>query len=88
MIHIKLIAELLGAFILIGVILSVGQAIPIAIALAAAIYLLGKPSGGHFNPAVSFVMLLKGKITFIEFVMYVAAQMVGGYLALKWASSI
>lgn len=88
MIHVKLIAEMLGAFTLIGVILSVGQAIPIAIALAAAIYLLGKPSGGHFNPAVSFVMLLKGKITLIEFVMYVVAQLAGGYLALKWASLI
>lgn len=88
MIHIKLIAELLGAFTLIGVILSVGQALPIAIALAAAIYLFGKPSGGHFNPAVSFAMLLKGKITLIEFVMYVVAQMAGGYLALMWASAI
>lgn len=88
MIHIKLIAELLGAFTLIGVILSVGQAMPIAVALAAAIYLFGKPSGGHFNPAVSFVMLLKGKISLVEFVMYVVAQMAGGYLALKWVSAI
>ena len=88
MIHVKLIAEMLGAFTLIGVILSVVQAIPIAIALAAAIYLLGKPSGGHFNPAVSFVMLLKGKINVAEFVMYVVAQLAGGYLALKWASLI
>jgi len=84
MLHIKLIAEMLGTFTLIGVILSVGQTIPVAIALAAAIYHFGKPTGGHFNPAVSFVMLLEGKITRSEFVMYSLAQLLGGYLALKW----
>jgi len=84
MIHIKLIAEMLGTFTLIGVILSVGQTIPVAIALAAAIYHFGKPTGGHFNPAVSFVMFLERKITFSEFAMYSAAQLLGGYLALKW----
>jgi glycerol uptake facilitator-like aquaporin len=86
MIYIKLIAEMLGTFTLIGVILSVGQTIPIAIALAAAIYHFGKPTGGHFNPAVSFVMLLKGKITLVEYVMYTIAQLVGGYLALMWVN--
>ena len=84
MIHIKLIAEILGTFTLIGVILSVGQAIPIGIALAAAIYHFGKPTGGHFNPAVSFVMFLEGKITLAELAMYSVAQLLGGYLALKW----
>jgi aquaporin Z len=84
MIYIKLISEMLGTFTLIGVILAVGQTIPVAIALAAAIYHFGKPTGGHFNPAVSFVMFLEGKITLSEFAMYAVAQMLGGYLALKW----
>lgn len=84
MLHIKLIAEMLGTFTLIGVILSVGQTIPVAIALAAAIYHFGKPTGGHFNPAVSFVMFLEGKISLPEFAMYAVAQLAGGYLALKW----
>jgi hypothetical protein len=29
-------------------------------------------------------MFLEGKITLSEFAMYVVAQMLGGYLALKW----
>jgi len=33
-------------------------------------------------------MLLKGKISLVEFVMYVVAQLAGGFLALKWASAI
>lgn len=81
---IKGISEMLGTFTLIGVILAVGQTIPIAIALAAAIYHFGKPTGGHFNPAVSFTMFMDGKISIYEFLYYSLAQIVGGYLALKW----
>lgn len=86
MIPVKFVAEMLGTFTLIGVILSVGQTIPIAIALAAAIYHFGKPTGGHFNPAVSFVMFMKGKITGVEFILYAVAQILGGLLALGWVA--
>ena len=68
------IAEILGTFFFLSVILSVvadGATNPfaaalgpiaIAVGLLAAIYFGGKISGGHFNPAVSIMMLVKGNI--------------------------
>ena len=37
-------------------------------------------SGAHFNPAVSFVMMLRGELTRSETAAYMAAQIVGGCL--------
>ena len=76
------LAELVGTFFFLGVILATGEAIPIGIALAAAIFLTAKVSGGHLNPAVSTMMFAKGKIDLITFVSYVVAQILGGLLAL------
>lgn len=81
---IKFLAELLGSFTLIGVIISVGKVIPTMLTLAAAIYVFGKPTGGHYNPAVSFIMFINGKITLIELGYYIIAQIIGGLLAYRW----
>lgn len=77
-----LIAEFIGTFFFLAVILTTGQAIPIGGALAIAIFFGGKISGGHFNPAVSTMMLVDGKITVEKFAGYVIAQILGGILAL------
>ena len=37
-------------------------------------------SGGHFNPAVSFALLLLGKISIAKFLFYVFAQCAGSKL--------
>lgn len=50
-------------------------------------YALGNISGCHVNPAVSFAMLLSGKMTGKDFVGYVIAQLVGatvGAACLYW----
>jgi aquaporin Z len=39
---------------------------------------LGRLSGGHINPSVSLAFWLNGKMRFVDFVGYVAAQMLGG----------
>ena len=39
----------------------------------------GPISGAHFNPAVSLIMLLTGKITIVEFVYYLCAQFTGAF---------
>ena len=75
-----LIAELIGSFIFFSVILTVVadpsiniMAIPIA--LLTAIYFGGKLSGGHFNPAVSLMMFLKGKMDiFLTFILSVISS--------------
>jgi aquaporin Z len=80
------IAELLGSFFFFSVILTVVadpsiniMAIPIA--LLGAIYFGGKISGGHFNPAVTIMMLLKGKIELMLSFVYIIAQILGAIFA-------
>jgi len=80
----NILTEFIGTFIFLSVILSTGQAVPIAIALAAVIYFGGNVSGGHFNPAVSTMILAKGGISVTTWVAYVVAQILGGLLALAW----
>ena len=77
----KYIFELLGTFILLFVILNKGQPIPIAIALATGIYISSNISGGHLNPVVSTVMLLKQNIDFTNYVGYILSQLAGGLIA-------
>jgi aquaporin Z len=84
----KLLTELIGTFVFLGVILSTGEAIPIGIALAAVILFGGKVSGGHFNPAVTVMMLANGGIEMTEAVGYVASQVVGGLAALRFSQMV
>ncbi len=81
------VTEFIGTFVFLSVILSTGSAIPIAVALAAAIYFGGSVSGGHFNPAVSTMMLAKGGINVETWITYVIAQVLGGLVALLWFKS-
>jgi aquaporin Z len=78
------LTEFVGTFVFLSVILSTGQAFPIGLALAVAIYFGGSISGGHFNPAVSTMMLVKGGISIETWVGYVIAQVLGGLIALWW----
>jgi aquaporin Z len=80
----RVLTELIGSFFFIGTILMSGEALPVAVALLAAIYFGGKVSGGHFNPAVSTAMLAKGTISFRTWLGYVIAQILGGLVALAW----
>lgn len=79
---IKYLVEFVGTFIFLSVILNTGEAIPIGLALAAVIFFGGKISGGHFNPAVSTMMLLKKNLSSGDYLPYVAAQILGGICAL------
>lgn len=82
------VAEFIGTFVFLSVILTVGQPIPIVIGLLAAIYFSGHISGGHCNPAVSTMMLAKGDLTLERYIAYVAAQILGGLVALLWWQSV
>ena len=81
-----IIVEILGTFIFFSIILSAVAdssygPIAIAVGLLAAIYFGGKISGGHYNPAVSFMMLIKGNIDTITAISYIIAQIIGALLA-------
>jgi aquaporin Z len=79
----KLIVEFLGTAFFLYVILKTGSAIPIGIALVIAIMVGGGISGGHFNPAVSTMMAMAGKLPKSELFGYVGAQVLGGLAALQ-----
>lgn len=62
-------------------------AVAFGLALMAITYAVGKVSGAHVNPAVSVASLIDGRISIIECVYYIGAQVIGGIfgaLALTW----
>lgn len=72
-------AEYVGTFFFIlAIFMSGGNPLIIGAALAIAIFFIGRESGGHVNPAVSFAMLLKGDLNTTSFLGYVVAQLLGG----------
>jgi len=85
----KITSEFLGTYFLV---LTVGlnvlagnkaAAYSIAASLMVMIYALGSVSGAHFNPAVTFAILLSGrnKTNFQEAISYTLAQIFGGIMA-------
>jgi aquaporin Z len=81
----KLVAEFLGTLILLLAILKFGKPIHIGLALAFAAYLFGSVSGGHFNPAVSFMKHLQGALSQPDLLKYVAVQLVAAWFAVQIA---
>jgi aquaporin Z len=86
----KYIVEFIGTFFLVATIgftvLKPGDAgamAPLAIgsALMVMIFAGGHVSGGHFNPAVTFAVFLRGKCPARDVIPYMLAQVVGGVVA-------
>lgn len=85
----KLIVEAIGTFFLvftIGMVVlepGAGPLAPVAIgsALMVMIYAGGHISGGHYNPAVSLAVMLRGKATLTDMVTYWVAQVIGAAVA-------
>jgi glycerol uptake facilitator-like aquaporin len=69
------VVEFLGTALLVGTVSFTGLPVLIVAALAVAIGLGGKISGGHFNPAVTAWALLSGKIGQSRAVTYILAQL-------------
>lgn len=69
------VVEYLGTSLLIGAVSFTGAPLLIISALAIAIYLGGKISGGHFNPAVTAWALLSGKVSQAKAMTYFIAQL-------------
>ena len=88
----KFIAELVGTFFFISIILNALKkntgmsSVPVAIGigLVAAIILVGPISGAHLNPAVSLVSYLNNSLTQTELMWYVVAQCAGALAAKQY----
>ena len=85
---VKYLAEFLGTFILLSVILTVGDPIPVAVTLMAAMYLVGNISGAHVNPVVSVSMYLNDKLSGNDLGGFDVAQLLGGVAAVYVAKMV
>lgn len=79
----KYLVEFVGTLFLLYVILVTGNAFAIGAALAIAIIVGSKISGGHFNPAVTITMAAAGQKPLNEVLPYILAQIAGGLVALE-----
>jgi glycerol uptake facilitator-like aquaporin len=77
----QFVAEFIGTFILILAILATGEAIPIGIALALAVFLFGGVSGAHLNPAVTITKMTSKSMDINTGASYIVAQVLGGICA-------
>jgi len=92
----KYCAEFVGTFVLMFTIMSniathsVGASISIGATLMVLVYALGSVSGGHFNPAVTFSVMLSGrqKIKGTDAAAYAVFQIAGALLGALLCSSI
>jgi len=83
----KLVVEFIGTFFLVFTVgmavANAGQLAPLAIGavLMVMIFAGGHVSGGHYNPAVSTAILVRGKMSQEEYGPYLAAQFLAGIVA-------
>lgn len=85
----KAIAEVIGTFVLVfcacGVAGATGgelvaTSLTFGLVIVAMAYSIGRISGCHINPAVSLGCLLSKRMSLKEFLVYIASQIVGGFL--------
>ena len=82
----KILAELLGTMLFVyGVcancVFNPGYSIVCSGFMGGVIiYIFGRISGAHFNPAVSLALFLRHKLSAMELGLYIIAQIVGGFI--------
>src|SRR6188508_1023161 len=85
----KYIAEFIGTFFLVvtigctGIGAGTGVIAPLAIgaALMVMVFAGGHISGGHFNPAVTLGVVMRGRLKRADAVPYIIAQVIGAAVA-------
>ena len=79
----KYLAEFLGTLFLVYVIIATGNPLAIGAALALAMLMTAKISGGHINPAVTIALAAANKLDVNEIVPYVLSQLFGALVAIQ-----
>ena len=77
----KYIIEFIGTFFLVLTVAFTGNPIAIAAILVSMIYMGGYISGAHYNPAVTLAVLVRGKITILDAVVYWVVQILAALCA-------
>jgi glycerol uptake facilitator-like aquaporin len=91
-----IVAEFLGTFVLSFAVLSVVLrtsfpffgALTAALTVGVLVLVLGKASGAHFNPAVTLGLWSQRKIDTAQSIVYIAAQLLGGLVAVRAAERL
>jgi len=76
----KYAVEAIGTFFLVLAAIF-GGGIAAGFMLAAMIFAGGHISGGHYNPAVSIAVFVRGRLESAQLAPYIGAQLIGGTLA-------
>lgn len=82
----RTLMELLGTFFLVLTIVMTGNPFAIAAMLMAWIYIGAYVSGAHYNPAVTLAIALRKNAIADHVAWYMAAQILGGFLAFSAAA--
>ena len=82
------LVEFLGTFVFLSVIILTGNPLAIGLTLSAGIWFGSKASGGHFNPAVNFMMLLHKKMSMTQFIGQTVAQLLGAVAAYMYYKQV
>ena len=82
------LVEFIGTFFFLSVIVLTGNPIAIGVTLAAMIAMSAKISGGHFNPAVSFMMFFNNKIDLVKLILYILVQFAAAFLVYMFIKQI
>jgi len=82
------LAEFIGTFIFLFVIITTTNPFLIGLTLSAMIVMCSKFSQCHFNPAVSFMMFFNKKIDITKLIIYIAIQMFAGFSVFIFRSTI
>ena len=78
------IAEFVGTIIFfIGILSNGGNMFVVGLSLYIAANIAGGVSGGHLNPAVTFMMLVRGEIDIIRASGFIACQLMGAFCTLQ-----
>ena len=85
----KILAELLGTMLFVYVVCACGvfyhhdaacSLVGSCFMGGVIIYIFGRISGAHFNPAVSLALFLRHKLAAMELLLYIVAQIIGGFI--------
>ena len=77
----KYLTEFIGTFFLVLIIGLSQNPIAIGFGLTVLVYMGAHVSGAHYNPAVSFAMLLRKEINSSDFFKYLLSQILGAFAA-------
>ncbi|MFI5187070.1 MAG: MIP/aquaporin family protein [Chitinophagales bacterium] len=77
----KYITEFVGTFFLVLVVALTGNALAIGATLMVMVFAGGHISGGHYNPAVTLAVLIRGKVSSQDAIVYMIVQIIAAGVA-------